>query len=176
METYWVFHLAVSWQGPPNPNPSPALNPPVSADPAFAPAATSHADTTSTALRVSQPTKDKVRQTTIRAAAVQMVFASRSSQEFITPEHVSKLEAWCGQAVLDALLAMDIPQDVRIAKFSGSIAQITNIFDLRSNCIPRKGVFGTWSVLPWIRSQHLTRVPQTTMKLKFPQSVKQLNN
>ncbi|KAF8547984.1 purine and uridine phosphorylase, partial [Imleria badia] len=104
METYWVFHLAASWRG--LPILSPALNPPLAVGPEFPPS--SHAET---ALNGPQPAKDTVRQPTIRAAAVQMVFAARSSREFITPEHVSKLEAWCGQAVLDALYAMDIPQD-----------------------------------------------------------------
>jgi len=60
---------------------------------------------------LSPPTKDTLPRSSIRAAALQMVFASRSSQDFITPEHVNKLEAWCGQAVLEALCATDIPQD-----------------------------------------------------------------
>ncbi|KAI9567843.1 nucleoside phosphorylase domain-containing protein [Boletus coccyginus] len=59
----------------------------------------------------AHPVKDTLGRPSIRAAAVQMVFASRSSQEFITPEHVTKLEAWGGQAVLEALCAMDISQD-----------------------------------------------------------------
>ncbi|KAG6369257.1 purine and uridine phosphorylase, partial [Boletus reticuloceps] len=119
METYWIFHLAASWRG--LPSAEPALNPPqLSAGPVFssaAPSESSHADPSRPPPR---PAKDTVQQPTIRAAAVQMVFASRSSQEFITPEHVSLLEAWCGQAVLDALLAMDIPQD-RLHLQEGSV-------------------------------------------------------
>jgi len=124
METYWIFHLAASWRG--LPSAKPALNPPLSASPVFssvAPSESSHADSSRPAPR---PAKDTVRQSTIRAAAVQMVFASRSSQEFITPEHVSLLEAWCGQAVLDALVAMDIPQD-RLHLQEGSVWDVEQL-------------------------------------------------
>ncbi|KAN0082821.1 Nucleoside phosphorylase domain containing protein [Tylopilus felleus] len=107
METYWIFHLAASWRG--FPTSPPALNPPPSAGPACPTAA--NASLAGTTLHMTCPAKDTVRQPTIRAAALHMVFASRSSQEFITPEHVSQLEAWCGLAVLDALWAIDIPQD-----------------------------------------------------------------
>lgn len=147
METYWIFHLAASWGGS-----SPALNPSSAIGSVFPPAATSsHAETAHTALNRSQPAKETTRQPMIRAAAVQMVFASRSSSgEFITPDHVSKLEAWCGQAVLDALCAMNIPQDVRVNDSRRRGPQhMTNTFDWRSNYTPRKGAFGTWRVLLW---------------------------
>lgn len=87
METYWVFHLAASWRGLLSPFKLPA-----------------------------HPAMDTLGGPLIRAAAVQMVFAARSSQEFITPEHVTKLEAWSGQAVLEALCATDISQDVCVNK------------------------------------------------------------
>jgi hypothetical protein len=111
------------------------------------------------------PAKDTLPRSSIRAAAVQMVFASRSSsQEFITPEHVNKLEAWCGQAVLEALCATEIPQDV-CANDLGSIEHVTNVCDSRSNCTPRKGALGTWRVFLWgqHREVHLSGVPQITM-------------
>lgn len=124
METYWVFHLAASWGG--QSDPSPALNSPLAITNANKlPASTSsHLDTVRTSLDRSQPVHNSKRPS-IRAAAVQMVFASRSSQDFIIPEHVSKLEAWCGQAVLEALRAIDIPQDVRVRQ-SECTAHITN--------------------------------------------------
>lgn len=142
METYWIFHLAASWRC--YSSPSPALNPPLAAGAMFPTAPPSCLDTARTALHGSQPVQDTM-QSSIRAAAVQMVFASRSSQDFITPEHVSKLEAWSGQAVLEALRAMDIPQDVCV-KVLESISHMTNIFDLCSVCTPKKGVFGTQKV------------------------------
>lgn len=74
----------------------------------------------------AQPVKDTLGRPSIRAAAVQMVFASRSSQEFITPEHVTKLEAWGGQAVLEALCAMDISEDVCVNEL-GSRTQLMSL-------------------------------------------------
>jgi uridine phosphorylase len=38
--------------------------------------------------------------TVIRAAAAQMIFASRTSQAFITPDQVSELEKWTGMVSL----------------------------------------------------------------------------
>ncbi|TFY69657.1 hypothetical protein EVJ58_g311 [Rhodofomes roseus] len=37
-----------------------------------------------------------------------MVFASRTSQDFITPETVAEIEAWSGRAVLEALVGFEI--------------------------------------------------------------------
>jgi len=56
----------------------------------------------------------------IRAAAVHMVFASRTSQDFITPEQVSELETWAGKGVLDALSGFEIPED-RLQPTQGSV-------------------------------------------------------
>ncbi|TFK70867.1 purine and uridine phosphorylase [Pluteus cervinus] len=47
----------------------------------------------------------------IRAAAAQMIFASRLSQDFITPADVKELEDWTGQAVLKALTQFPIPKN-----------------------------------------------------------------
>lgn len=53
---------------------------------------------------VSQPTSTQSETaqpalgTVIKAAAVQMVFASRNSRDFITPAEVSDLEQWTGKA------------------------------------------------------------------------------
>lgn len=145
METYWVFHLASSWRG--LSSPSPALNPPLAAGPVLSVTTFPHPETAPTALHGSQHTMDLIQQPSLRAAAVQMVFAARSSREFITPEHVSKLEAWCGQATLEALCAMDIPHDVCVTELEPT-AHVTNIFDIRSDCTLRKGAFGTRRVFP----------------------------
>lgn len=135
-----MFHLAASWRG--FSSLSPALNPPLTAGPVFPVAASPHPEAARTALHGPQPVKDVMQQPSIRAAAVQMVFASRSSREFITPEHVSKLEAWGGQAVLEALVATDIPQDVCVDELEYT-AHVTNVFDLRSDSTPREGASGT---------------------------------
>lgn len=41
-----------------------------------------------------------------------MVFASRMTQEFITPGHVQELERWVGRACLDALTQFKIAEEV----------------------------------------------------------------
>lgn len=51
------------------------------------------------------------KQGTMRMGAVQMVFANRSSQAFITPEQVEILELWCGKAVCEALVSIQIEHD-----------------------------------------------------------------
>jgi hypothetical protein len=48
----------------------------------------------------------------IRASAVQMVFASRLTQGFITPEEVQALERWVGRTCLDALTQFEISEEV----------------------------------------------------------------
>lgn len=49
----------------------------------------------------------------IKAAAAQMVFASRLSQDFITPEQVTELENWCARGVLEALAGFKIGSEVQ---------------------------------------------------------------
>ncbi|PWN89797.1 purine and uridine phosphorylase [Acaromyces ingoldii] len=44
----------------------------------------------------------------IRTGAAQMVFANRTTQQFITPHEVDVLERWAGRAVCEALVAIDI--------------------------------------------------------------------
>ena len=43
-----------------------------------------------------------------------MVFASRSSQDFITPEAVAELERWSGMAILEALRNFEIHESVML--------------------------------------------------------------
>jgi len=50
----------------------------------------------------------------IRAAAVQMIFADRPSQAFITPEQVHALENDAAIGLLEAIIAYDIPKQVTV--------------------------------------------------------------
>ncbi|KAK0217243.1 purine and uridine phosphorylase [Armillaria fumosa] len=58
--------------------------------------------------------------TVIRAAAAQMVFASRTSQDFITPQQVQDTERWTGKGVLEALIRMELAAD-RVHPDEGSV-------------------------------------------------------
>ncbi len=42
--------------------------------------------------------------TSIKAAAAQMVFANRSSRDFVTPSEVTELEKWTGQVTCSTLI------------------------------------------------------------------------
>ena len=89
METFHLYHLAACWGGRGLPNTAPA--PPLTTGPVKP--------------TISQPPSPLVialtpqialQDTVIKAAAAQMIFASRTSQDFITPEQVSELEKWTG--------------------------------------------------------------------------------
>ncbi|KAF9235082.1 nucleoside phosphorylase domain-containing protein [Melanogaster broomeanus] len=121
METYWIFHLAASWSG--FSKPSPALELPLATGLVLSIAnfpACGKVPTCWTLRLKPTPEQDSVYRPLIRAAALQMVFASRLSQDFITPEQVSELEAWSGRAVLEALGAMNVPDD-RLHPHEGSV-------------------------------------------------------
>ena len=60
----------------------------------------------------AQASSDGSGSSRIRAAAAQMVFAARKSKDFITPQKVAEIEAWTGRAVLEALVAFEIPDEV----------------------------------------------------------------
>jgi uridine phosphorylase len=51
----------------------------------------------------------------IRAAAAQIVFANRTSRDFITPAEVEAVEFWTGEAVLECLATFEIPTNVRVS-------------------------------------------------------------
>lgn len=110
METFHILHLAASWHGTDDtsePHPPPLATSAVLPD-------ISHTASTQKLASDLPPTTDKssVARPTIKAAAAQMVFASRSSQDFITPEMVLELENWTGQAVLEALRGFEIASNV----------------------------------------------------------------
>ncbi|KAF8629795.1 hypothetical protein AX17_005574 [Amanita inopinata Kibby_2008] len=89
METFHLYHLAACWSGKRNSNwdtPPPLTNRPV--EPIVLHGG--HAQSAPLINQVASP--DSV----IRAAAAQMVFASRKSRDFITPEEVDELEHWAG--------------------------------------------------------------------------------
>jgi uridine phosphorylase len=111
METFHIFHLAASWTGnrsflQPVPSPldaslvQPELSQPVTAR--GAPPDTSHL--------IVENSRFQPR---IKAAAAQMVFASRLSQDFITPEQVAEVENWCARGVLEALRGFEITPEVK---------------------------------------------------------------
>lgn len=95
METFHLFHLAACWgRHTPagKPTPAPLTTNPVSP--------TVH-QSASSSQSISQVLASS--DTVIKAAAAQLVFASRTSQAFITPEQVAELEAWSAKGVLEAL-------------------------------------------------------------------------
>lgn len=90
METFHLYHLAACWAGrltarregapPLTTTPvQPVMTGPTSAAPG------AHANSLLSG------------NATLRAAGAQMVFASRLSQDFITPEQVTRLESWTGK-------------------------------------------------------------------------------
>lgn len=104
METFHIFHLAASWQGTNSeaqaPHAPPLATLPVQPDISQSPS--------------TQPSRPTARKSKIKAAAAQMVFASRSSQDFITPEAVAELERWSGMAILEALRNFEIHESVML--------------------------------------------------------------
>ena len=117
METYYILHLAASWRAVIHSSP-PTVVPPLSTVPVSPSISSAHPPSTQrivpgASTNVSDGDKGDEIQPSIKAAAVHMVFASRTSQDFITPTQVDKLEAWCGRAVLEALINFEIPDAVR---------------------------------------------------------------
>ncbi|KAG2137540.1 purine and uridine phosphorylase [Suillus clintonianus] len=119
METFWIFHLAASWRGVKTS--SSAVNPPLATVPVV-PAFSGIPSRTREKAEVllSSLDEDTSSRPVIRAAAAQMVFASRSSQAFIGPEQVTELEKWSGRGVLEALSKFDVTPE-RLHPVSGSV-------------------------------------------------------
>lgn len=116
METFWIFHLAASWRGVKQSNS--AVNPPLATSPVV-PALSGKPSGTPEQMDGLDVSLEEVSssRSVIRAAAAQMVFASRSSQDFISPEQVNEVEKWSGRGVLEALSKFDIPPEVRLSMF-----------------------------------------------------------
>ena len=121
METFHLFHLASCWPrrsnlprpGRAGPAPAPSHEPTEAhvVDPEVASATDAIPQSPSIPLVTAA---DVVTGPRIRAAAVQMIFADRSSQIFITPEQVYALENDVAIGLLEAIIAYDIPQEVRV--------------------------------------------------------------
>lgn len=116
METFWIFHLAASWRGVKQS--SSAVNPPPATVPVV-PAFSGIPSRTSENVEVLLPSLvgNTSSRPVIRAAAAQMVFASRSSQAFISPDQVNELEKWSGRGVLEALTKFGVAPEVRMSTF-----------------------------------------------------------
>jgi uridine phosphorylase len=119
METFWIFHLAASWRGVKQS--SSAVNPPLATVPVV-PAFSGIPSGTSEKVEVLLPSldQDTSSRPVIRAAAAQMVFASRSSQAFISPDQVNELERWSGRGVLEALVNFGVAPE-RLHPIAGSV-------------------------------------------------------
>jgi uridine phosphorylase len=85
METFHLYHLAACWGGKRQRETVSA--PPLTTGPV-------KPSTSSPQVAASIPIV--LQDTVIRAAAAQIIFASRISQAFITPEQVSEAERWTG--------------------------------------------------------------------------------
>jgi len=121
METFHIFHLAASWPGKFNtskPAPAPLATSPVHPD--MSQPSSTQDPPPDLHLSVSEDIGPNPK---IKAAAAQMVFASRSSQEFITPKQVIELENWCARGVLEALRGFQIARD-RLHDEIGSVWEL----------------------------------------------------
>jgi len=121
METFHIFHLAASWPGKFNtskPAPPPLATSPVHPD--MSQPSSTQDPPPDPSLSASE---DIASSPKIKAAAAQMVFASRSSQDFITPEQVTELENWCARGVLEALRGFQIAPD-RLHDEVGSVWEL----------------------------------------------------
>ncbi|KXN85898.1 hypothetical protein AN958_10740 [Leucoagaricus sp. SymC.cos] len=119
MESFHLYHLASCWAGRPSATQETA--PPLTTDPvhpvvAGPSSAAQHAHAKSLVSGKS----------IIRAAAVQMVFASRLSQDFITPDQVARLENWTGKLISALPLDTNIHGLGEITASSGFRRAISN--------------------------------------------------
>ncbi|KAK0489930.1 nucleoside phosphorylase domain-containing protein [Armillaria luteobubalina] len=116
METHHLYHLAECWSKKRKvAKVSEAALPPLSTGPVKPVASSDKATGTST-----ETSALAAPDTVIRAAAAQMVFASRTSQDFITPQQVQDTERWTGKGVLEALIRMELAAD-RVHPDEGSV-------------------------------------------------------
>ncbi|KAG9095989.1 hypothetical protein FS749_009318 [Ceratobasidium sp. UAMH 11750] len=92
METFHLYHLAKVY--PPIPAPDPSTRP--------------H----DKQAEITTHSSNNLRPGGIRASGIQMVFASRMTQEFITPGHVQELERWVGRACLEAICQFEITDEL----------------------------------------------------------------
>ena len=108
METFHLYHLAKNYV-PLRPRTLSDVGPPVATGP-VSPIVESLSTTRSTQSKI--PDEPAAPTPRIRAAAAQMVFAARLSKAFITPDEVVELERWSGRGILEALIGIDLPENV----------------------------------------------------------------
>ncbi|KAG5644466.1 hypothetical protein DXG03_008367 [Asterophora parasitica] len=107
METFHLYHLAVCWSG--RRVASKAEDPPLATGPV-------HPITNVPSSPVVPRSAIVSPESVIRAAAAQMVFAARKSQDFITPDQVTELESWTGlvRTVLRFISRHDFNEHARL--------------------------------------------------------------
>jgi uridine phosphorylase len=121
METFHLLHLASCW--PRRSNPLPPGRTGTVPPPPYKPADVHVVDSVGAPALSTVPQSpsiphvsaaDVITGACIRAAAVQMIFAERPSQVFITPEQVHTLENDAAVGLLEAITAYDIPKQVTV--------------------------------------------------------------
>ncbi|KAI0735989.1 purine and uridine phosphorylase [Earliella scabrosa] len=125
METFHILHLASCWdiEAQDDAAEAPPVSHPPTA-PSISPTHPPSAQTKVPDVAASTVGSERLRPPPrIRAASAQMVFASRTSQDFITPQQVATIEAWTGRAVLEALAGLVIEPD-RLHDEQGSVWEI----------------------------------------------------
>jgi uridine phosphorylase len=106
METFHLYHLAKNYV-PLRSHPLGDAEPPVATGP-VSPIVESTTESTQSKV----PDETAALAPRIRAAAAQMIFAARLSKAFITPDEVVELERWSGRGILEALIGIDLPENV----------------------------------------------------------------
>lgn len=100
METHHLYHLAANWGKRAVSVGTGSEPPPLTTGPVQPKTTSTPIGTEDQGQRTTAPAAAAVLagpNTTIRAAAAQMVFANRASKDFITPDRVVELEYWTGQ-------------------------------------------------------------------------------
>lgn len=91
METFHLYHLATCWKGR-------TLTTKAGSTPlTTGPVSPTISQTASSPTHPVHPAPLTLPNSVIRAAATHLVFASRKSQDFITPQQVAEVEKWTGQ-------------------------------------------------------------------------------
>ncbi|KAH9911571.1 purine and uridine phosphorylase [Epithele typhae] len=130
METFHILHLAKCWVPDPEPAPVSAPAPPhhaataPSIPPPAPPATQTAVPSPSSPVVIAGGSEEK--RPRIRAASAQMVFASRTSRDFITPEDVAAREAWTGRAMLEALVRLELDPEM-LHEESGSVWEVKGV-------------------------------------------------
>jgi uridine phosphorylase len=107
METFHLYHLAKNYVPRPA-QPLGGVDPPV----ATGPVSPTVESTTGGSTQSQVPEKTAVPPPRIRAAAAQMIFASRLSKAFIAPDEVVGLERWSSRGILEALIQINVSANV----------------------------------------------------------------